>query len=129
MVILEVSFAGQVVAALLYFVQGPVAHGHVLACTDTGYRMGALYAGIWHSMEHFGGRTRWINLMGVPGLQDAAAEGIRRFKLGWTHTTRTAWLCGRIINRQRYADLVAARSMPPALQQSYFPAYRAGEAD
>jgi hypothetical protein len=123
-VVLRVTRGSEAVAGLLFFLQGEVAHGHVLACTDAGYRLGALYAGIWFAIEHFPGSARWLNLMGVPGLDDAAAEGIHQFKRGWTRETRMAWLCGRIFNRTRYMEMANSNGTPHA---RYFPAYRAGE--
>jgi hypothetical protein len=124
MVVLWASYGGEPVAATLYFVHDGVAHGHVLGSTDVGYEHGALYALIWSAIEHFRNSVRWINLMGVPGAQDVGSEGIRRFKLGWTRQTRTAWLCGRILNLERYAEIVRATGTS---QTRYFPAYREGE--
>ncbi len=124
MVVLRASFAGEPVAAILFLTHADVAYGHVLACTPHGYRRNAIYALIWSAIEHFSGSHRWIDLMGVPGARDEGSEGIRRFKLGWSRETRTAWLCGRVLDRRRYDALVAARETAAA---GYFPAYRAGE--
>lgn len=112
------------VAATLYLSHGGVAHGHVLGCTDVGYAHGALYALIWRAIEHFTGTHRWINLMGVPGADDVGSRGIRDFKRGWTTVTRTAWLCGRVLDRARYARIVAATDTGAS---PYFPAYRDNE--
>ena len=112
------------VAATVYLSHGGVAHGHVLACSDVGYAQGALYALIWRAIEHFTGTHQWINLMGVPGADDAGSRGIRDFKRGWTTVTRTAWLCGRIFDRHRYNRLVEATH---TMASRYFPAYRENE--
>jgi hypothetical protein len=124
MVAVRVSHQGAAVAGLLFFQHGDVAYGHVLACTPLGYQLGALYAGIWFALEHFSRCARWCDIMGVPGLDDRGHEGLRKFKRGWTEQTRTAWLCGRILDRARYAERVAATHSAGA---SYFPAYRVGE--
>lgn len=124
MVVLWASRADEPVAATLYLTHGDVAYGHTLACTDTGYQSGALYALIWSAIDVFSGSLRWIDLMGVPGAQDAGSEGIRHFKRGWSTETRTAWLCGRILDATRYAELVAATGTAGT---RYFPAYRDGE--
>ena len=50
--------------------------------------------------------------------------GLREFKRGWSTGTRPAYLCGRILQPQRYAELAEERG--PG-ERSYFPAYRAGE--
>lgn len=112
------------VAALLCYGQGDVAYAHILGCSSAGYRQGALYALIWSAIETFSSSARWLDLMGVPGGQDAGNEGIRQFKRGWTRETRTAWLCGRILHRARYVELVNATATSGA---RYFPAYRDGE--
>jgi hypothetical protein len=124
MVVLWASHGDEPVAATLYLLHDGVAHGHVLACTDLGYKHGALYALIWSAMEHFSASVGWINLMGVPGAQDAGSEGMRQFKRGWTNETRTAWLCGRILDRDRYFETVKTTGTS---QSRYFPAYRNGE--
>jgi GNAT acetyltransferase-like protein len=123
-VALSASYLGEPVAATLYIVHDDVAYGHILGCTDIGYEQSALYALISFAIDHFSGSLRWLDMMGVPGGQDAGSEGIRRFKQGWTHETRTAWLCGRILNRARYAEIVDATGTRTA---RYFPAYRDGE--
>ena len=124
MVALRATFAGDPVAAILHFVHADVAYAHILGCTDVGYQQGALYALLWSAIEHFTGSVRWLDVMGVPGAQDAGSEGIRQFKRGWSRETRTAWLCGRVLDRERYTTLVNAAGAPPS---SYFPAYRHGE--
>ena len=112
------------VAAMLCYGQGEVAYAHILGCTKAGYQRGALYAVVWSAIETFSGSSRWLDLMGVPGGQDAGSEGIRQFKRGWTRETRTAWLCGRILEPSRYTQLVKTTATSPS---RYFPAYRAGE--
>ena len=123
-VVLWASYDDQPVAATIYLLHNSVAQGHVLGCTDIGYARGALYALIWSAIEAFTGSVRWLNLMGLPGAEDAGSEGMRHFKRGWTSETRTAWLCGRILNRERYAEIVKGTGTS---QARYFPAYRDGE--
>jgi len=124
MVALRATHQGEPVAGLLFFQQGDVVYAHVLGCSPRGYEIGALYAVLWFALDHFSRTARWCDIMGVPGLRDLGQDGIRQFKRGWTGDTRTAWLCGRILNRARYAECVAATGTADA---SYFPAYRAGE--
>ncbi|HVU02554.1 MAG TPA: GNAT family N-acetyltransferase [Polyangiaceae bacterium] len=125
MVVLVAEDAGGPVAAMLVFVEGAVANAHVWGCTERGYRSGAPYALVWSAMDRLPGNPRWLNLMGVPGVADSGSEGIRRFKSGWTGEVRTAWLCGRVLDRERYAAITAATGRTGA---SYFPAYRASDA-
>ncbi len=124
MVLLWAQHGDEPVAAMLHFVQDDVAYAHILGCTDVGYAHGALYALLWSAIEHFTGSVRWLDIMGVPGAQDEGSEGIRRFKRGWSKETRMAWFCGRILDRERYSEIVAATGKS---QTEYFPAYREGE--
>ena len=123
-VLLRARYETRTVAAMMFFVQEDVAHAHVLGCNAEGYARGALYAIIWHTFDFFDDSVRWCNLMGVPGAGDGNAENIRRFKQGWTRATRTAYLCGRVLNRDKYDRLAASCK---AGNMSYFPIYRAGE--
>jgi hypothetical protein len=115
------SYDSEPVAATLYLVHGEVAYGHILGCSTLGYQQFALYGLIWRAIEHFRDSVKWLDLMGVPGLTDEGSEGMRQFKRGWTRETRTAWLCGRILDRPRYQKLVQATGTAAA---TYFPAYR-----
>jgi hypothetical protein len=123
-VVLWAALGDEPVAATLYLLHDGVAYGHVLGCTDAGYKHNALYALIWSGIETLRGSAQWIDLMGVPGADDAGGQGIRHFKQGWTPETRTAWLCGRILNARRYDELVRVTETARA---RYFPAYRDGE--
>ncbi len=120
--VLRAIHKDRTIAAVLYVLQGNVVHAHVLGCLDIGYELGALYAILWTALDHFGSRARWCNIMGVPGVDDKGSEDIRRFKRGWSKETRIAYFCGRILNRERYTELVQARNGPSG---GFFPAYRA----
>jgi hypothetical protein len=135
LVVLRASHGGEPIGAQLWLVQGDVAHGHVLAFSEAGYRLGAPYALNMAAIEHFATRVRFCDIGAAPGTTGAGAEGLLRFKRGWANGgTRTAWLCGRILDRARYADrcraaealaTVSRAAQPDAAD--YFPAYRAGE--
>jgi hypothetical protein len=124
MLLFTASLGGEPVAATLVCVQDEVVHGHIITANDVGYQQGAFYALIWSVIEHFSGSARWYNLMGVPGGKDAGSDRIREYKEGWTTETRTAWLCGRILDPSRYAAIARATGTSGA---NYFPAYRDGE--
>jgi Acetyltransferase (GNAT) domain len=122
LVVFRASQNGRTVAMALWLIQDPVAYYHLAASNQAGYRTGASYALMWHAIENFRGRVEWLDLGGVPGLSDSAAGGLRSFKEGWSTGSRWAYLCGRVLNEERYAAL-AARSMKPS-DRTYFPAYR-----
>ncbi|MCL4499872.1 MAG: hypothetical protein M1335_06500, partial [Chloroflexi bacterium] len=68
--------------------------------------------------------VKWLDIGSGPGLHCDGADGLSRFKRGWSTTSRMAYFCGRILNRPRYLEIAGAR---PATGTGYFPAYREGE--
>ena len=52
-------------------------------------------------------------------------DGLTLFKRGWSNATRTAFLCGRILDLDRYTALSKAAGSP---SHEYFPSYRWREA-
>ena len=122
--LLRAVYEQRTIAAMMFFLQDDVAHAHVLGCSPEGYARRALYAIIWHTYECFGNSVRWCNLMGVPDGDGPQINNIRMFKRGWTQLTKTAYLCGRVLNRDKYDQLTALYA---AGNINYFPIYRAGD--
>ena len=109
------------VGAQLWFTHGNVAFGHAQAFSDTGYELGASYALYWYSIQYFADKVQWCNYGGIAGVQDDDESELAQFKKGWSTGTRTSYLCGRIINRDRYNQLTATDHT----KTDFFPAYRA----
>ena len=116
---------GETVAAHLWFTHGLVATSHLAASSPEGYELSASYALHWAAIGFFAGRVRWLNLGGAAGVRDDPADGLRRFKKGWATGSRTAYLCGRILDREKYRRLTASSG---GAADGYFPAYRGAEA-
>lgn len=116
--------AGHGEAMLSWYIQGDVAYAHLMGISPLGYELGATYAMFWTSIQHLMGKVRWLDFAGVAGTQHDSDGGIALFKRKWASTTRTAYLCGRILNRTRYNEIVQAKCIP---ETNYFPAYRLGE--
>jgi hypothetical protein len=123
-VMLRAIHRGETVAAHLWYRQGEVIHSHLAASNAQGYELMASYALHWFALETFAEEARWLNFGGGSGLSENASDGLTMFKKGWASETRTAFLCGRIFDREKYRRLLLARS--PA-DDSFFPGYRAGE--
>ena len=58
------------------------------------------------------------------GVHCNKTDGLSRFKEGWSSDTRTAYFCGHIFDRDRYAELTSDINIS---ETDYFPAYRKGE--
>jgi hypothetical protein len=107
-----------VVAMHLWIDDGRVAYSHLAATSAEGYRARAPYALHAAAIEHFSGRVA-VDLGGGFGLADVAGDGLTQFKRGFANASRTAHLCGQVLDEAAYARLSAGR---PA--DGYFPAYR-----
>jgi hypothetical protein len=111
---------GEVAGAALWYVDAGVAHWHLAAYSPAGYKLDASYALLAVALEQFAGDgLHWASLGAGAGLSADPSDGLSRFKAGWASATRTAHLCGRILDRERYNALGG----PPATP--FFPAYRA----
>jgi hypothetical protein len=124
MVMLRAVHQDVAVGAQLYFVQGDEVHCHLGAYSKVGYELGAAYALDWFSIEYFADKAKWLDLGGGAGITDNGSDGLSRYKKGWSNETRIAYFCGRIFNREKYAEIVQAKEVAAT---DYFPAYRLGE--
>jgi hypothetical protein len=122
-VLFRASYRGEPVGAQLWYEQEGVAYSHLQATSPSGYRMYAAYALYWTALGWFRGRVGWLDLGAGAGAASEGADGLARFKRGWSSGRRWTYLCGRIFDPERYEALSRARGAGTG----YFPAYRAGE--
>ena len=114
-----------VVGMLLWYVQGKVGYYHLGAYSSTGYESGAAFALFSVALDYFSSYgLRWLNLGAGAGNSTSGADGLSRFKRGWSSGVRPAYLCGRIFDRHKYSEIVTASGLSDT---NYFPAYRQGE--
>lgn len=114
---------GEVVGMQVWMTTQGRAYYHLGAYTDAGYEERASFGLMWFALSHF--REQGIalaDLGGGAGLRDVADDGLVRFKSGWSNLQRTAYLGGRILDRDEYRRLSQAAGSTGA---AYFPAYRA----
>jgi Acetyltransferase (GNAT) domain len=124
LVMFRATHRGVPIAAHLWYVHGDVAYSHLEASNSAGYDLMAPYALYRFAIDFFANKIRWLNLGGGAGVTKGAADGLSRFKKGWSTATRTAYFCGRIFDAERYAEIVKVKGDAGT---SYFPAYRSGE--
>jgi hypothetical protein len=124
MVVWRARRGGETVGATLWLQQGEVAYYHLGAYADEGYRSRASFALFSTAIEAFAaGGMRWLDLGGGAGAgAPVEDDGLTRFKRGWATSSRTAYLCARVLAPAVYRELT--KSLPPT---GYFPAYRQGE--
>lgn len=123
LVVLRATHDDAIVGAHLWYVQGDVAYSHLAAFSTLGYQLSAAYAMYQAALDYFAGRVRWLDLGAGAGLEGTSADGLTQFKRGWSTGTRTAYLCGRVLQPEKFREL----SGRAAESTRYFPAYRAGE--
>jgi hypothetical protein len=120
MVMFRASVDGETVGLDLWYVDGDVAQGHLVAFNDKGYAHRASYATKWFLLLYFADRVRWVNFGGVADVAGSSTNGLEHFKRGWSNTTRKSYFCGRIFDEPAYRKLT--RDLP---ETGFFPAYRA----
>lgn len=111
-----------IVAMSIWLSDGDVAHNHLGASGDAGYRSGAGYALYAAAVEALSS-CRIIDLGGMPGLTDDPSHGLARFKRGFANGERATWFSGFVLDRDRYDAAVRIAGGAPGV--GFFPAYRA----
>lgn len=124
LVMFRASRHGRTAGLHLWLQQADVAYGHLGVTNDLGYRYAAAYGLYWFALEWFSTRVAWLHLGGSAGVGRAERDGLAAFKHGWATETRTAYLCGRCFDAERYVEITKARGLEPG---NFFPAYRSGE--
>lgn len=65
-----------------------------------------------------------MSLGAYAGARATTEDGLTRFKRGWTTSSLPVYLCGHVIDPERYQEITVKARAEPA---GYFPAYRAEE--
>jgi len=108
----------------LWYRQNDVAYWHLAGYSPVGYKVGASDALLWKAIQTLGNQVQWLSLGAGAGAVRSGVDGLSEFKKGWSSGTRTAYFCGRVFDRERYARIMRASGKTTG---SYFPGYRAGE--
>ncbi len=88
---------------LLWLVNRNIAYYHLGAFSQWGTNYMPLLVYLLFQLIFFKARSIHIlNFGGCAGLKDNPHDGLARFKRGWANATKTAYFCGRIINKSSY---------------------------
>lgn len=119
------KWQGEMVAMHLWVWESSHAlvYSHLAASSELGYHLSAPYALYLSALEWFRAQgVRYLDLGGeVRTGQGSEASGLGFFKRGWANREQPVWLCGKILNAERYAQLTEKAG------SAYFPAYRRPE--
>ena len=98
---------------------------HFILADDEGYRCSASYALVRVIADTYRARGfRALSIGAGAGAFGTGEDGLTAFKRAWSSGSRTAYLCGHVVDRDAYERLASARGLSIS---SYFPAYRSGE--
>jgi hypothetical protein len=115
----------EVIGANLIIMQSDIAYGHLAAFSPEGYRIKASYGIFWTALTYLADHhVRFYDMGGGAGTKENPEDGLSTFKANWSNVRRMTYLCGRIINNERYQDIVRSKGKG---SRNYFPAYRDGE--
>jgi hypothetical protein len=107
----------EVVGMSLWYVQGGIGYYHLGASSGKGYELGASFSLFQAAIELYEDSLWWLNLGAGAGIK-GEEDGLTRFKRGWTTETRSAYLCGKVLNHEIYQELASSTD------GGFFPAYR-----
>ncbi len=113
---------GRLVCAHLWVSDARTAHSHLTASSSEGYAAGAAYAVNDASVSHFAA-LELLNFGGGAGTVDRMDDGLARFKRGFCNDVAPAYLCGAVLDHDRYSELVSKKGATS--DPLFFPAYRA----
>ncbi|HEX7886861.1 MAG TPA: hypothetical protein VF474_12870 [Phenylobacterium sp.] len=109
---------GGLVSAHLFVTDAGYAVSHLAASSPEGYRNGAAYAVNALAVEALTD-CGVINFGGGAGAGEDPADGLIRFKKGFSNRIAASWLCGAVLDADAYQALSAG-----AEDNGFFPAYR-----
>lgn len=118
------SLVGEIVGMVLFYEMDEVVYYHLGAYSDDGYLHNASFGLFLQAIEDFSTLSKkWLNLGSGAGQTENENDGLTRFKKGWASETRTAWFCGKILNKGIYNKL----SWWANPNSNFFPLYRSGQ--
>ncbi len=118
-------YKGNTVGMLLWYIEGEVGYYHLGAYSDLGYHLYASFGLFWFAIQYFSTMgLKWLLLGAGAGIKSYAEDGLTRFKKGWATGSRTAYLCGRIFDQEKYHEISKKGGIA---YSDYFPAYRKDE--
>jgi hypothetical protein len=123
-VMFRALYQGTAVAAHLVYAHDEVCYGHLAGINSVGHELLASYALYWTEIEYFAGKARWFDWGACAGIKGDEKNGLAQFKRGWATETRTSYFCGRILDKERYEEII---NVSGKTESDYFPAYREGE--
>ncbi len=112
----------ELVSCHVWVDDGQYMHSHLVASNEKGYEFRAAYAVNDTSIQYFANR-KLLNFGGGAGNIVGSDDGLARFKKGFSNDVAGSYICGVILDKDKYQQLVDARAL--SQPTNFFPAYRA----
>ncbi|MCY6370541.1 hypothetical protein [Clostridium ganghwense] len=124
MLLVRGLYNGKIVGVNLIIIYEEVAYTHLSAFSDEGYKLNASYAIRMRALEYLKDKVKWVNFGAGAGTIANKNDGLNYFKRGWSTGTRMAYICGKVLNKEKYNTII--RDLKKS-NSEYFPQYREGE--
>ena len=95
-------------------------YGHVIGSTQFGLNNHLNYGLYAVALKYYHKQKAFIDFGGNAGLVNDSSCGLSKFKSGWSSHVANTYICGKILNSNKYQQLIGERFK----NSKYFPAYR-----
>ncbi len=125
MILVVGKLNSEMIAGMLVAIDNNVAYTHLSAFSETAYEINASFGIYWTALTYLKEKNiHFVDLGANSGINNKESNGLIRFKSGWSNTNRIVYLCGKILNNEKYDEICRMKNIPI---NDYFPAYRQGE--
>ena len=110
------------VQALGFFMQSKNrAYAYLLGSTDDARDDYVLYGLYSFALDLFSNRVTYVDFGSAPGIRDNIDHPVAKFKRLWTNKMAKSYICGKIIRKDIYSQLM---DLSPIDHADYFPGYQ-----
>jgi len=109
---------GTLISAHIWFEYNGYIYSHLAASSEIGYQTSASYAVYAASLKYFAESGAKTLDLGAGAGASKASKGLSFLKKGFSNTSKTCYLCCKILDEEKYMKLSAGKNI------NYFPAYR-----
>jgi hypothetical protein len=125
MILVVGRLGGEIICGHMIVIQGDVAYSHLAAFSEAAYKHRASYGIYWMALKYLTEqKIRFFDLGAAAGIDGNAQDGLAKFKAGWSNENRMVYLCGAVLESQKYTTVCRQKNIG---NTDYFPAYRKGE--
>lgn len=106
----------------LFMITDQKAYAYLLGATNEARSDHVIYGLYGYALDSLKSEVEVVDFGGNPGWSDDPADNVVQFKKLWTNQIATSFICGKIFDRNVYAQLCAKNR---SSRSKFFPSYRA----